>query len=179
MDINIFNKIIASGTILLHIVFVLALIFYFLSKEFKENIKKFVMSFGMWIGLGLSLASMVLSLVYSNGVGYEPCTLCWYSRIVMYPQALLFIIALIKKDNGVWKYIIGLSIIGVIISINHIFTELGSNSLIPCATGVSCAKVYFREFGYITIPVMAITGFVINLALGLVANRKLSTAQTI
>lgn len=178
MDINIINKIITSGVLLIHVVFVVTLIFYFSSKEFRAHVQNFAHGYGMWIGLFLSLASMLLSLLYSDGVGYAPCTLCWYSRIVMYPQALLFVIALVKKDSGVWKYIIWLSAIGILISVNHIFTELGASSLIPCSTGVSCAKVYVREYGYITIPVMALTGFVINFFTALIENKKLSTAGT-
>jgi disulfide bond formation protein DsbB len=104
---------------------------------------------------------MVLSLIYSDVIGYAACTLCWYQRILLYPEVLLLGLALWKEDRTITDYIIALSGLGIVLSAYQKYLELGGASILPCsATEVSCSKIYVLEFGYITIPVMALTSFV-------------------
>lgn len=44
-----------------------------------------------------SLIAMLGSLYYSEVRGFEPCTFCWYQRILMYPIVLISGIALYQK----------------------------------------------------------------------------------
>ncbi len=114
---------------------------------------------------------MVLSLVYSDIIGYVPCTLCWYQRILLYPEVLLLGLALWKEDRTITDYIIALSGIGIILAAYQKYLELGGSSIIPCsATAVACSKVYVLEFKYITIPVMALTSFIFIFVLMLIHN---------
>lgn len=118
------------------------------------------------------------SLFFSEIANWTPCKDCWFQRIFMYPQVILLAVALWKKDKNIAPYILALCIIGMMISIDHYSdqvsaafnpgeNELGVNVLQPCdTTGISCAatQIHFY-FGYITIPMMALTAFVLN-ALG-------------
>src|SRR5690625_5864872 len=45
-----------------------------------------------------SLLAVFGSLFYSEVIGYIPCELCWYQRILMYPLIIIYGTALIKKD---------------------------------------------------------------------------------
>ncbi len=115
------------------------------------------------------------SLYFSDIAGWTPCKDCWYQRIFMYPQVLLLAVALWKKDRHIALYILTLSIIGMGIAIDHYaeqveaaFAAVGApeiDPLIPCDnSGVSCAKTEIHfTFGYITIPMMALTAFVLNM----------------
>ena len=47
----------------------------------------------------VSLAGMIGSLVYQYIIGFAPCVLCWYQRIVMYPIAIITFWALIRKKS--------------------------------------------------------------------------------
>ncbi len=51
----------------------------------------------------ISLIATFGSLYFSEVRGYEPCTLCWYQRILMYPIVLITGIALIpeKRKNRI------------------------------------------------------------------------------
>jgi disulfide bond formation protein DsbB len=131
--------------------------------------------FAAWFGdnailLGFLVAFLATagSLFYENIAGFAPCLLCWWQRIFLYPQALLLFIALIwrGRDAGARTLArinsIVLSLIGVSISIYQTLLQAGAigNDLIPCdATGVSCQHVYFINYGYVTIPAMALTAF--------------------
>jgi len=113
------------------------------------------------------------SLFLSEIAGWTPCKDCWLQRIFMYPQVVLLAIALWKGDRGIAKYILALCVIGAVLSLHHYIEQIyatffapPTDPLVPCdASGVSCSKTYTFRYGYITVPMMALTGFVLN-ALG-------------
>lgn len=118
-----------------------------------------------WI---ISIIAMSGSLFYSEVAGYEPCKLCWFQRICMYPFVLLFGISLLKKDNKIVDYALGLSGVGAVIAVYHYYLQLGGSSFFPCSAvgySVSCSQRFVLEFGYITIPMMALTGFLMIIVL--------------
>jgi disulfide bond formation protein DsbB len=106
----------------------------------------------------LALGSFVISLFYSEVLGFAPCGLCWLQRVAIYPQLFLFITALIKGDEKIADYSIVLSVAGLIISLYQHALQLGASEFVPCATtllAADCAKKTLFEFGYITFPLMA------------------------
>ncbi|MCE9643691.1 disulfide bond formation protein B [Candidatus Parcubacteria bacterium] len=123
----------------------------------------------LW-GALIALFSFVLSLYYSEIVGFEPCTLCWWQRIFIYPQVVLFFIAWLRRDNGIWRYTLPLSVFGLFFAGAHWLLQTFNLSLLPCAAnGPDCSKIYFQEFGYVTFPVMAISALLMLLAVSLVS----------
>ena len=110
------------------------------------------------------------SLFFSDIAGWNPCKLCWYQRIFMYPQVILLLIALWKKDRNIAVYVLALSVIGMLVAAHHYSEQVAlamqpvADSLVPCdASGVSCAKTEIRfTFGFITLPMMAFTAFLLN-----------------
>lgn len=126
-----------------------------------------------WHGLALMLivavTAMLGSLYFSEIAGWTPCKDCWLQRIFMYPQVILLALALWKRDNKIAPYILALCLIGMCFSAYHYFIQMQNiiasptNPATPCdASGVSCVKTPFVEFGYITIPLMALTAFLLN-----------------
>src|SRR3989338_6881780 len=82
----------------------------------------------------------------------------------MYPQAVLFAIAARLKDEAIKWYAGSLSLIGAVIALYHYYLQLGGNPLIPCSTvgySVDCAKSFILEFGFVSIPFMALTAFLL------------------
>jgi disulfide bond formation protein DsbB len=110
-----------------------------------------------------ALLATIGSLIYSDVIGYEPCKLCWFQRIAMYPQALVLGMALFRKDMSVRIYALVLSIIGAAIALYHYVGQLGFNPFgLEClAIGYSssCSKNFVLQLGYITIPMMAFSAF--------------------
>jgi disulfide bond formation protein DsbB len=103
------------------------------------------------------------SLYFSEVRHFIPCTLCWYQRIFMYPLVILLGIAFYRNDRGIYKYVLPLSIIGMLLSGYH--TVLQKIPYLQqfemCTTGVPCSKDYLNWFGFITIPLMAFVAFTI------------------
>lgn len=115
----------------------------------------------------VALVAMAGSLFYSEVAGYDPCKLCWYQRILMYPQVVLLLVALIQKRKDITDYSLVLSIVGALIAGYHYLGQLSITSL-PCSVvgfSASCSQRFVLQYGYITIPVMAFSAFVLMIIL--------------
>ena len=102
------------------------------------------------------------SLYFSERAGYVPCRLCWFQRIAMYPIAAVALVGLIRRDAAARWYVLPLAIVGAAISGYHVMIEQGwVNDSESCAlVGPSCADVWFEAFGFMTLALMALAGFV-------------------
>ena len=155
-------------------IFVSVFLFSKLTKSNKP-IKKLIqflssnsLSFAFLVSVVVTLGSLFLSEV----AHFIPCKLCWFQRIFMYPQVLLLGIATFKNDFGVRKYIIALSIIGAAIAIYHYLLQMSPIPL-PCTDEVAnCAAKQFAQFGYITIPMMSLTAFLLIIFFMLISKKK-------
>ncbi len=137
------------------------MVLYFFDKSFSEKISTFVNKYILHILFLISFSALVGSLVYSNVVGFPPCELCWIQRILVYPQALLLLMAIWKQDKGMVSYLLPLSILGAVVSLYHSMTHFGlGDGVLACTSALGdCGKLYVFEYGYITIPFMAFTIF--------------------
>jgi disulfide bond formation protein DsbB len=126
--------------------------------------------FGFVVALTATLGSLYLSEI----AHLEPCQFCWYQRIAMYPIALILGIATWRKDHAVRLYVLALAGVGVGLSGYHYLIQNFPNlSGGTCSVGVPCTAAYFWEFGFISIPYMALSAFALIIVLMLVdrANR--------
>ena len=152
----------AAGTIILQILSAAFLALYFLRSRFTdlESIAAMLQRWGLWIGFVLTLGASAMTLYYSEILGIPPCPLCWWQRIFMYPQVVLFAIALWKRDMRIATYSIALSAFGIVFALYHHILQMYPSSGLPCpAQGVSCAQIFFLQYGYITYPMMALSLF--------------------
>lgn len=144
----------------------------------RERIINFVGAHALGCSFLVALIATLGSLFYSEIAGYEPCKLCWFQRIFMYPQVVLLGIALWKKDPGVTRYLLALSIIGGAIAGYHYLLQIGVAPELPCSAvgySVSCSQRFVLQFGYITIPLMAFTAFLLNAILAFTHRRSLTS----
>ncbi|HLQ97356.1 MAG TPA: disulfide oxidoreductase [Candidatus Dormibacteraeota bacterium] len=122
-----------------------------------------------------ALIATVGSLFYSEVMGYVPCDLCWIQRIFMYPLVIIYGIAALKKDLSVALPGVILSGMGLCVSVYHY--GLQKLPLLQDAGGfcstVSCNLQYVNYFGFITIPFLAGTAFLVILTLHIVLWRQM------
>jgi disulfide bond formation protein DsbB len=145
-----------------------------LSKE-----RSFWAQYGPYLAFATALGSMLGSLYYSEVVGFVPCTLCWYQRILMYPLTLVTIVGIIRQDRALPAYVLPLSVIGVGMSTYHYLLQLGViGHSGACKVGIPCDLRYVNYFGFVTIPLMALVGFsMITVAMVLTARAGRGTAE--
>lgn len=111
-----------------------------------------------WI---VSIIAITGSLFFSEKVGFIPCTLCWYQRILMYPLVLFLGIAFYRNDRDIYKYILPMSLIGIVISGYHYALQKipSLHEFSTCTNGVPCSGQYINWLGFITIPFLAFVAF--------------------
>jgi disulfide bond formation protein DsbB len=100
------------------------------------------------------------SLYLSEVAGYLPCTLCWYQRIAMYPLVVILGVAAWRRDRTAWMTAVPLAVIGSAIAIWHIAIERNPAWGGVCDANAPCSLLWVEEFGFLTLPTMALIGFV-------------------
>ncbi|MFH1473208.1 MAG: disulfide bond formation protein B [bacterium] len=151
-------KVIPYLVIISHVLLVIAFLAILSRRTWGRGIYEALAKRAVLWGFLIALVSIVGSLFYSEIIGYEACVLCWWQRVFLYPQAIIFGVALWFKDNNLFRYIVPLAIFALVIALYQEYANLGGTSLFSCTTAEgACSKIYVKEFGYITIPVMSIT----------------------
>jgi disulfide bond formation protein DsbB len=104
------------------------------------------------------------SLFMSEALGWVPCLLCWYQRILMYPLALILAVGILRRDKRLHQYALVLSIPGACVSLYHYLYQKTDvfRGMVPCTVGVPCSADYLNWFGgVVTIPFLALIAFLI------------------
>ena len=110
--------------------------------------------------------AMFGSLWFSEAANYNPCKLCWYQRACMYPLAVILLVALVRKNkvaarHEVTPYAVSLAAVGAVISLYHYLLEWNPTwETNVCSIDVPCTTIWFRQFGFVSLPFMALCGFV-------------------
>jgi disulfide bond formation protein DsbB len=127
-----------------------------------------------WVALLIAVVATAGSLAYSEVVGFEPCRLCWYQRIAMYPLVPVLAVGAFAKDPNLRRYVLPLSLGGALISAYHYliewFPQIEGTS---CSVNVPCSVRLVEVFGFVSIPFMALCGFLaISVLTGLYPRRQ-------
>lgn len=161
------------------IIFIISESIYVASRQGRSHspVLRFLHKYAMHIAFLVSLISMLGSLYYSDVLKYAPCVLCWYQRIAMYPLVFLFAMSIWRKENKVWILIAPLLILGIFFSGTHYYLQLSENAGFCEVVGnysVSCSETFSTHLGYITIPLMAFSAFVLILGLSILQRKNLN-----
>lgn len=122
----------------------------------------------------VSILAMFGSLYFSEIKQYEPCMLCWYQRILMYPFTLILGIAVVRKDYRISLYTMAMSALGAMISLYHYSLQkvpFMADNADACGR-IPCSGQYINWLGFITIPFLALTAFIIIFSLSMVIWKK-------
>ncbi len=119
--------------------------------------------------------STTISVFFSYVLEYEPCVLCWYQRICLFPLIFIFAAGLLPAfDKNVIKYALPLAIVGGVIAFYHTLLYAGiiPETLQPCSKGVSCTEKYIELFGFISIPMLSFFAFAALVTLLIILKRR-------
>ncbi len=162
------------GVVALDIAIVLAVIAFF-NKNLRTQMRLLVSRFGL-LGIFLfSTFAIIGTLYFQYFVHLNPCVLCWWQRVFMYPIPMLSFIALLKgkRLDDIADYVIALAFFGGAFSLyQHFLQILPAGSLIPCDATNDCATRLVFEFGFVTIPWMGVTTFAALALIALIGRMK-------
>jgi disulfide bond formation protein DsbB len=143
-----------------------------------EGFTELVRPAALWLAFLVAAVAMAGSLYFSIGAGFVPCDLCWYQRIAMYPLAPILAVAALRRDPRVAWYAVPVALIGAALSIYHIGVErLPGMPSAWCSLQSPCNVIWVERFGFVTIPTMALLGFLAIVTLLLVYARPAPAAE--
>jgi disulfide bond formation protein DsbB len=123
----------------------------------------------IWFALAVALVTTLGSLYFSELAHFHPCPLCWYQRIAMYPLVVALVVGGIRRDRMVWTYVIPPAVIGMGFSIYHTQLQAYPAQHGPfCKINDPCTVRYVWEFGFVSIPFMALAAFAFIITMMLV-----------
>jgi disulfide bond formation protein DsbB len=169
------DTIISYGIVILQFSAVILLVLTIFEKYIPTALPTFVRDRGIVLGFLISLFAVLGSLYYSEIRHLEPCIFCWWQRIFLYPQVVLFGAALYTREyQGTRIASLMLSIIGGCIAVVHVLAQSGIRSTgLPCAaSGVSCTSIDLILLGYITIPIMSLTLYILMIMIQIMGLKK-------
>jgi len=131
-------------------------------------VRSLLWGYELWAAFLVSAIATGGSLFFSLVANFPPCELCWYQRICMYPLALLSLFAAVHGDYSLARYLLPFPVIGAGVSVYHLLVEnhvVGQSQQCLISAPGGCAVKWINEFGYVTIPTLALTGFVLLIEL--------------
>jgi len=120
--------------------------------------------FSALVAVGATAGSLYLSEV----AGFVPCELCWFQRIAMYPLALVFSIAAVRRDNSIFVYALPLAVAGLAIALYHVQLQAFPDQASFCELDNPCSDSPLKVLGFLTIPQMSALAFGLIVATGLI-----------
>ncbi len=127
-------------------------------------VREAVWGYELWLGFLVAAIATGGSLFFSEIAHFPPCELCWYQRICMYPLSGILLLVALANDHRVSRYLLPLPVAGAGVAVYHLLVENGvveqDQSCVISAPG-GCATKWIEEFGYMTIPTLALSGFLL------------------
>ncbi|HEX6491477.1 MAG TPA: disulfide bond formation protein B [Gaiellaceae bacterium] len=126
----------------------------------------------LWLSFVVAALATGGSLFFSEIAHFVPCELCWYQRICTYPLSIITLLAALANEPRIARYLLPLPLAGAGVATYHLLVENGvvgqPGSCLLSAPG-GCSVKWINEFGYVTIPTLALTAFALLFAFFLLA----------
>jgi len=164
--LQILAVVVLLGHILIGLVLVAATAGWLTGRPSEQVVPQFLWRwlrrYGLHLSFLVTMGATGGSLYFSELAGLAPCLFCWYQRIFMYPLVVILAVAMLTEDRRVSRYVLPLSAIGGLLAAYHYYLQKINPAAAECFVGdVSCADITLEYFGYITIPMMSLTAFVL------------------
>jgi disulfide bond formation protein DsbB len=105
----------------------------------------FIRRHALYFAWVVALAGFCLSIYFGEVLRHEPCPLCWYQRIALFPLVFLLGIAAYRNDRGIVPYALPFSCLGAVIALFQIldrYMPILQKSGV-CHFGDTCTKSPF------------------------------------
>jgi disulfide bond formation protein DsbB len=152
------------GQVLIALLLIVGLLALFGVRGPLDATRRLLWGYELWAAFVVAAIATGGSLFFSEIAHFPPCELCWYQRICMYPLSILTLLMAWRGDNRAARYLLPLPVVGAGVSIYHLLIEnkvITEPAQCQASAPGGCAVKWVNEFGYITIPTLALTGFLL------------------
>ena len=135
-------------------------------------VRRVTRSYEMWLAFLVAAFATTGSLFFSEVANFVPCEICWYQRYCMYPLAPLLLIVAARDAWWLARWVLPIPVIGAGLSLYHVLIEQGlAPQFTACLQSLpgGCALKWINEFGFVTIPTLALIAFSLLTAILLLA----------
>jgi disulfide bond formation protein DsbB len=167
----VFSGLGVAGQAIVGLLLLLALLALLGVRAPLDRIRRWLWGYELWVAFIVAAVATGGSLFFSLIANFLPCELCWYQRICMYPLSILLLILAWHGDNRAARYLLPLPVVGAGVSIYHMLIAYGAihepTTCQASAPGTGCAFNWLaiphadESFGYLQIPTLALTGFLL------------------
>jgi len=131
-----------------------------------DAIRNLLWGYELWGAFIVAAIATGGSLFYSQVAHFVPCEFCWFQRVLMYPLSILTLLIAARGDNRAARYLIPLPVVGAGTSIYHMLIERGvieepKACTLSAPGGCGTNWIVNHSFGYLTIPTLALTAFLL------------------
>jgi hypothetical protein len=129
-----------------------------------DALRNLLWGYELWGAFVVAAVATGGSLFYSQVAHFTPCEFCWFQRVLMYPLSILTLLIAGRGDNRAARYLLPLPVVGAGTSIYHMLIERGViKEPAACTTAGGCATnwIFNHDLGYLTIPTLALTAFLL------------------
>jgi disulfide bond formation protein DsbB len=155
------------GQVLAVLLLVVGLLWLFGLHAPLRAVRQSIWGYELWFAFLVSAIATGGSLFFSEVAHFFPCELCWFQRICMYPLSITTLLMALAEDHRAARYLLPLPVVGAGISTYHLLVENGvvkqTQACLVSAPG-GCATKWIDEFGFVTIPTLALTAFALVFA---------------
>jgi disulfide bond formation protein DsbB len=158
-----------AGQVLVGVLLIVGLLALLGVRAPLDGIRRGLWGYELWAGFVVAALATGGSLFYSQIANFPPCELCWFQRICMYPLSVLLLILAWHGDNRAARYLLPLPVVGAGVSVYHML--IGYHAIAEpsgCFIGApaGCGTNWIgtnpdASFGYLQIPTLALTGFLL------------------
>ena len=132
-----------------------------------RRLRDLLWGYELWLAFAVAAVATGGSLFFSEVDHFVPCELCWYQRIAMYPLSITLLLAALANDHRVARYLLPFPIVGAGVATYHLLVEnhvIEQTQACQISAPGGCATKWIEEFGYVTIPTLSISAFVLLFA---------------
>jgi disulfide bond formation protein DsbB len=158
------------GQVLVAILILVGLLALFGVRSPLDWIRRLLWGYELWAAFVVAAIATGGSLFYSEIAHFQPCELCWFQRICMYPLSILTLLMAWHGDNRAARYLLPLPVVGAGVSIYHMLIGYGAisepvacqqSAAGGCAINWLALPSVHASFGYLQIPTLALTAFLL------------------
>lgn len=133
--------------------------------------KSLIALYAAWL---LACLTFLGSLYFSEILHLDPCNLCWYQRICLYPLVVILGMAIYNLCFDVIPYVIPQIGVGLMAAVYQVAIQANPQwqAIELCGAGPSCTEKIDIGLGVITLPMLSVCSSIVILGCLLYALRE-------
>lgn len=124
---------------------------------------RFIKKHALYLAWVVTLVGLFCSLFFGEMLHHEPCRLCWYQRICLFPLVVILGIAAYKEDSRIGLYTLPFSLFGALLAfyqlLGFFIPAIHSHGL--CGYETDCSKDLVELWGFLSFPLVSLVGFLL------------------